>query len=47
MSLLKKANNQGILNSKILFTFTLFDDLFIFIFIVYYLFIAESSKTFQ
>lgn len=46
MSLLKKANNQGILNSKILFTFTLFDDLFI-LFIVYYLFIAESSKIFQ
>lgn len=46
MSLLKKANNQGILNSKILFTFTLFVDLFI-LFIVYYLFIAESSKTFQ
>lgn len=46
MSLLKKANNQGILNSKNLFTFTLFVDLFI-LFIVYYLFIAESSKTFQ
>lgn len=46
MSLSKKANNQGILNSKILLTFTLFVDLFI-LFIVYYLFIAESSKTFQ
>lgn len=46
MSLLKKANNQGILNSEMLFTFTLFIDLFI-LFIVYYLFIAESSKTFQ
>lgn len=46
MSLLKKANNQGILISEMLFTFTLFVDLFI-LFIVYYLFIAESSKTFQ
>lgn len=46
MSLLKKANNQDILISEMLFTFTLFVDLFI-LFIVYYLFIAESSKTFQ